>query len=839
MVPNDHEPESEETPRTEDDAAKVAEGGQGTKPAVAEGGQGMKEGLREGLATAAETEDASRGEAKAVACDDRDQATPSGGASDQSSQPRAQALPLFSVVPPSEASSSAISGVGWYWQNTARVLLSLFGSLCVGIVIAALETLWVVRDSADSPPAGVVLLAVLGLLVPLLTVLGIGFGLLTIVLFPTRPPSPQGFAKWMRPTDARRRVRLAILVVSGPPLAVLWLFALSKLSVPILGAEAPAGVRGTSLGLVSAGMSLFLALVPLGMARAFGRGLRKSPPDPLRWSGFGVGGAILLALGLIVVGTTSGTGHPFAILGVLKRPELDLRGVTLIALVGLAAFLAPWLGRRLRSAVQIAVVTLPWLLFGAAAFWLLEARPVSVGIERSSTLSRFVLRFGQKLTDRDGDGFSAWFGGGDCDDADPNRGPGADDLPGNGLDEDCSGSDAEVLAVSVPKPPEPPAGKLPVERPNVVLITIDTMRADCLEHPKQVTPNLDRLAKQSAVFENAYAPASYTGKSVGPIMIGRYSSETQRDYSHFNAFPKDRFVQERIQAKQIRTISVQGYWYFHQERYGFGRGFDVVDSSASSVVGYVEADRSFNSEKLGEATIAQLKREENTAGQFFLWVHFTDPHVEYVPHPGFDFGSDQRGRYLGEVAYVDAQVGRILEVISASSFAKRTVVMVSSDHGEAFGEHGMMRHGFELWEPLVRVPLVVHVPGVAARRVAVRRSLIDLVPTILDLFGLEHSEGLSGRTLVPEILGVPGADVPRPFMVDMADGPFNAERQAFIDGELKLIASNGRPLGLYDLAADPEEKRDLLGDKAQAEPMINRFRAFRRGMATVTVRKPR
>ncbi len=830
MVPNDHEPKSNEDPTTQHDEGGVSVAGAGDGSA-GERAQVSASADAEAEPNPVRSLEASPGEPCFAEASEGSPAEPS--------QPATQAVPVFSVVPPSEASSSAISATGWYWQSTARVLLSLFGALGVGIVVGLLETFWVAKASADRPPVIMVLFGVLGLLVPLLTALGIAFGILAIVLFPARPPSPEGFVRWMRPTDARRRVRLAILVLSGPPLTVLWLFALAKLSVPILGAEADSGVRGSSLGLLAVSLALFWGLVPLGLARAFGRGLRKSPPDPIRWAGIGATSAVALMLALVLFGTTSGTGHSLSILGVLKRPELDLRGVGLVGLVGLAAFVTPWLCRRVRSTVQIVTVMLPWLLFVGAAVWFLDARSVSIGIERSSTLARFVLVLGQKLGDRDGDGFAAWFGGGDCDDGNPGRGPGADDIPGNGIDEDCSGSDAVAVSTVVAKTVELPIGKIPIERPNVVLITIDTMRADCLQHPRRVTPNLDRLAEQSVVFENAYAPASYTGKSVGPIMIGRYSSETQRDYSHFNAFPKDRFVQERIREKQIRTLSVQGYWYFYQERYGFNRGFDVVDSSASSVVGYVEADRSFNSEKLGEATVAQLKKEENTAGQFFLWVHFTDPHVEYVPHPGFDFGTDQRGRYLGEVAYVDAQVGKILQAISESAFAKRTLVMVSSDHGEAFGEHGMMRHGFELWEPLVRVPLVIHVPGVAARRIAVRRSLIDLVPTILDVFGLEHSQGVSGQTLLPELLGIPGAEEVRPFMVDMAEGPFNAERQAFVDGDLKLIASNGRPLGLYDLAVDPEEKRDLLGDRARSEPMINRFRAYRRAMATVVVRKPR
>src|SRR5690606_21225703 len=117
-------------------------------------------------------------------------------------------------------------------------------------------------------------------------------------------------------------------------------------------------------------------------------------------------------------------------------------------------------------------------------------------------------------------------------------------------------------------------------------------------------------------------------------------------------------------------------------------------------------------------------------------THWVDPHAEYVPHEEFDYGSSPRERYDGEVSFVDAQIGRVLAALQEHSLDDSTVILVSSDHGEAFSEHGMIRHGFEVWEELVRVPLILHVPGAPPRRIAERRSLIDLVPTILQTFEL-------------------------------------------------------------------------------------------------------
>ncbi len=168
--------------------------------------------------------------------------------------------------------------------------------------------------------------------------------------------------------------------------------------------------------------------------------------------------------------------------------------------------------------------------------------------------------------------------------------------------------------------------------------------------------------------------------------------------------------------------------------------------------------------------------------------------------------------------------------------------MLTSDHGEAFGEHGMMRHGREVWEELVHVPLLIYLPGAPPHHVGLRRSAVDLVPTLLDCFGVPSPSGvgadfLSGRSLLPDALGGADEGSPRPVLVDMSEGPYNDERQAFIDGSLKLIATNGRPLSLYDLNEDPGETRDLLGDGPSAKPIVARFKAFRRMLHSVAARR--
>lgn len=681
-----------------------------------------------------------------------------------------------------------------------------------------------------------------GVVAPVVMLATTGVGLVAWCL---EPRAPWGLARLRNElaSDAGLGRRLAFVLAFTCWSTLVALVVLGAVGLAGLGLEGgwQSGAGVSSMAVVSLGVGLSMAAV--WATRHFAA--RTSTGVSLGLAG----GAVVVMLLLVVLGETSGAGGIGGMWGVFRREELDLTlpcyGL-LIVVLGyqvswhLAAF-PRWVGA---GGAVLAI---------AAFVWSARMAPdIALQIEREAPLAGSVLKGYQKRLDADGDGFAGLFGGGDCDDDAADLNPDAVDVAGNGLDEDCSGKDAQVASSpSVDKPVPNPAGApaatttepattKPVATDfNVVMITVDTLRYDLgfTGYHRPISPNIDALAKRSTVYDKAYSLASYTSKSLAPMLIGRYGSETNRGWMHFNKYPtEDRMVQERLKAHGVYTMSVQGHWYFKEDT-GLGRGFDVLDLSAAPTRPQGEGDKTVNSAQLSDAAIGLLQKHERAEKRFFMWVHYLDPHAEYVAHPEFDFGSKGRERYDGEIAFTDFHIGRVLQAIEASPLAQRTIIVLTSDHGEAFGEHGLIRHGFELWEELVRVPLLVHVPGQAPRHIAQRRSAIDLVPTLLDVYGVPTPSGadaLSGQSLLAEWLG--DAPQARDVFIDMPAGPYNGDRQAFISNDVKVITSNSRPVGLYNLATDPGETSNLIKDAALSEQSLERMKAFRSKLRVVKVK---
>jgi choline-sulfatase len=361
----------------------------------------------------------------------------------------------------------------------------------------------------------------------------------------------------------------------------------------------------------------------------------------------------------------------------------------------------------------------------------------------------------------------------------------------------------------------PPRG--PTEPLNVILLSIDSLRQDMpwTGYPKAIAPNLTRLAEESVVYTHAYSVSSYTAKSVAAFLASRYPSSLYRSGFFFTDYAKSNvFMGEALHDHGVRTMGIHAHAYFGRGKH-LDQGFDVWEV-VPGISFDATTDKNITSSKMTDLGIKALGDPANTGKPFFAWLHYLDPHDEYLSHAESpDFGKGNRSRYDSEVFFTDLHVGRLLEFAKKQPWWEKTAVIVTSDHGEAFGEHGAYKHAFWLWEVLTRVPLFVHAPGVSPSRIDRKRSHVDLAPTILDLEGVHDvPPSFVGKSLVPEIYGTEKPGDRDPIVLDLPEDSHNPEVRAIIAGNLKLIVYDGVRYELYDLASDPDELHDL----AKTEP---------------------
>jgi choline-sulfatase len=328
-------------------------------------------------------------------------------------------------------------------------------------------------------------------------------------------------------------------------------------------------------------------------------------------------------------------------------------------------------------------------------------------------------------------------------------------------------------------------------------------------YPRPIAPRLTALHALSVSYSRAYSTSSYTSKSVPGLLTGRMPSELARTGSFFTQYlkPSD-FVCTALDAEDIPCVAGHAHAYFGKGQSGFEYGFRKWQLVPGIKFDY-QTDPYVTSDKLTPLAIAMLGDVATSGRPFFAWFHYMDPHDEYKTHEESPhFGKRPRDLYDEEVFFTDLWVGKLLDFVAAQPWAARTVIAVTADHGEAFGEHGITRHAHELWEELVHVPLFFYVPGATPRVIEAARGHADLAPTFLELLGAKPIPTLPGTSLGSELRG--GEARSRDVIVDLPEDEYNERRRALIHDRIKLIAfGKDVRFELYDLDADPKESENL------------------------------
>lgn len=370
--------------------------------------------------------------------------------------------------------------------------------------------------------------------------------------------------------------------------------------------------------------------------------------------------------------------------------------------------------------------------------------------------------------------------------------------------------DSRWFVANATPPEQRPTGfDLLPEHPIVILLVVDAMRGDLLDgaHAERL-PNFTRLVRDGVQFVNARSTAPATIQSISSLTTSRYYSQiewqTKRKLSgHCYPYPdKNVRFTELLSAAGITTATRAGLPGFQTKFHVFTHIKDEL------VVG--GGRKPFPTSAGIMPTVIERLERTNANESLFLYVHVDDTHAPYDLGKG---GKTKFERYLSEAEVVDGQLGLLMRAIETAKLDKRTMLIVTADHGEAFGEHGRYRHTTTVYDEMLHVPLVVRFPGAMPRRVEEPVSLVDVAPTILDLFDLPTPGTYMGQSLVPLLAGQK-VRLDRPLV---ADSPRLMRAMVFDDG-MKLIVDTRTQLHeLYDLKEDPGEKHNLYDEHPEAE----------------------
>ncbi len=397
---------------------------------------------------------------------------------------------------------------------------------------------------------------------------------------------------------------------------------------------------------------------------------------------------------------------------------------------------------------------------------------------------------------------------------------------------------AALATLALPLADETAAKSTPARRPNIVLITVESLRADrlgCYTNGRiKSTPQIDALAARGSRFERAYAASPSTVPSTASLLTGVMPSRHGLVHDLGGRLSdKVTTLAERLMDTGYRTGAVVGSFHLDSDR-GLSRGFAFYDDEFE---GIRKREALFSKERRADESVTiglQFIDDGSPQRPFFLWLDFYDPHLDHEPPKplGERFAADP---YQGEIAHVDAQVGTLLTGLKKRGLTGSTLIVLAASHGEGLGDHDEVGHGIYVYETTVRVPFIVVLPGSRAGRVVSDVvGLIDVTPTVLDFVSIRTGKDISGRSLL-SMLGegkaVQESESDRPYTPYTIEAwqPWAAYGWsplfAVIDDEHKVIRGARREA--FDLKADPEERAPL-----DPQP------GWSRGLASLAPRPP-
>lgn len=433
------------------------------------------------------------------------------------------------------------------------------------------------------------------------------------------------------------------------------------------------------------------------------------------------------------------------------------------------------------------------------------------------------------LADWDGDDFSHAFDGGDPNDADAQINPLAREIPGDHIDQNGLGGDwtPEVERVDPSSPLFFAGGYMsPAPGPgprNVLFVSIDALRADhlsCYGYRRPTSPHLDAFAARSAFFERTISQATSTGHSFASMMTGAYGDDVfDPEQPRLGALLGAHGYRTAFlnSAPFHRFINRDDYWLYYRDI--MSDGFTPVDNE----------DHSFRAaDRLTDDAIAYLKSVPADQPHF-TWVHYRDPHAGYVRHKEFDYGSRPVDRYDSEIAFTDFHLGRLLEYLDASGALQNTLVIITADHGESFGEHGDYTHHRRPYATLSHIPLIVWWPGVSPTTVSTPTAGVDFAPTIVNWTGLTEADRQRALARFDGLDLRWQAAQPSSVLSDRAvvgETPRNCNEASFfawaiVQRDHYLIYDIVGPrVELFDIETDPLQRRNLADEDPESRQRL-------------------